>query len=612
MSTVIKKGSGGNTGATLAPMGSILRSRIFEVQPEKIIRFDELGKPVLTPRKKLPSRPELRQQMTQKGFVLTPGGYRPSSLVQHVEPGQALQMFVPGEVEAEPKLIDLESSRIIRKPTQWPIEPADLPALGSGWITYSYWNNGSGHPITSFKTTWQVPPEPEHKGDQTIFLFNGMQNYGANFGLLQPVLHWGAPVAGEAPRWWAGCWYVTSGGFAFHSTLVPVKPGDTLTGVIRTAARSEYLFNYHCYFEGLSDTLLPVHGITELLQCNEVLEAYSITSYADYPATYNTRLRHINILTDSGTPGVNWTPVDAVTDCGQHCVIMNNSAVDGEVALFYRFKEIMDECSVNAPGVAEFGNRLLVAWAGTDPEHRLNIVQSQEEDVWIDKLTLDDTASAGASLCVFRDRLYLAWAGTGNQRLNIMSSTNGLFWEQKVTLNETSEARPTLTVFRDRLVLAWTGTDASRRLNVLFSNDGLNWQDKRTLAEEAIDAPALAAFHDRLFVAWTGTNPTRNLNILSSGDEGQTWQNKVTLPETSVAGPSLFAYSNQLYLSWAGTDINHSLNTIQSDDGVLFAEKVTLWDSSDYTPVLCSCYEGDLGVIWTGRDAFRHLNLMTL
>lgn len=613
MATTTRKKSESDSETALTPGGSIFRNRIVQVQPEKVLQFDRLGNPVLIPRKKLPSRPELRDQMVAKGFALTPGGYRPSSFVQRIEPGQALQFgATPGDGAGEQAIIELASRNIIKKIAQPNLPQSELPALGSGWITYAYWNNGTGHSISDFKTTWRVPPEPESKGNQTIFLFNGIQNYGANFGILQPVLQWGLSAAGGGPYWSVACWYVTSNGHAFHSPLVRVNVGDILVGTINMTGRSGQLFNYDCRFEGINNANLPVYGIAELLWCNETLEAYSIESFSNYPAAYSTPLGGINLLTGNGTPSINWTSVDAVTDCGQHCIVVNNSAVNGEVDLFYRFKEIMNDTAVNAPGAVEFNNRIVVAWAGTDPEQHLNILQSQEEDVWFDKLTLADTSPTGATLCVFRNRLYLAWSGSFNQQLNIMSSADGIYWENKVVLSETSVGRPALTVHRDQLVLGWVGSDLQRHLNVMFSGDGVNWHSKKTLNEEGIDSPALAAFNDRLFIAWTGTNHERSLNIMSSSDLGQSWQNKVILPETSVAGPSLFNYNNQLYLSWSGTDTNHSLNTILSNDGVHFTEKVTLWDSSDFTPILCTCYEGDLGVVWTGRDAFHHLNLMTL
>jgi hypothetical protein len=119
------------------------------------------------------------------GFVLTPGGYRPRSHVHQVQPGEALQI---NQDRAILRHIATGAIREIALPTA---PGTHLPSLGSGWITYAYWNNGTGNTLTSFRTTWQVPPAPATQGSQTIFLFNGIQNNGSNYGILQPV--WCAP-----------------------------------------------------------------------------------------------------------------------------------------------------------------------------------------------------------------------------------------------------------------------------------------------------------------------------------------------------------------------------------------------------------------------------------
>ena len=57
-------------------------------------------------------------------------------------------------------------------------------------------------------------PAPATRSRQTIFLFNGIQNTGANFGILQPVLQYGSSAAGGGAFWSIASWYVTSGGQA--------------------------------------------------------------------------------------------------------------------------------------------------------------------------------------------------------------------------------------------------------------------------------------------------------------------------------------------------------------------------------------------------------------
>ncbi|HLJ86022.1 MAG TPA: hypothetical protein VKZ53_04315 [Candidatus Angelobacter sp.] len=274
-------------------------------------------------------------------------------------------------------------------------------------------------------------------------------------------------------------------------------------------------------------------------------------------------------------------------------------------------KNTLVETAVNAPGVAELNGRTYIAWAGTDSEHRLNVLSSNHRTVWQNKVTLHDTSPVGVSICVFNGRIYLAWSGTGNQQLNVMSSPDGINWINKVTLGETSAHRPVLTVHNNELVLGWTGTDSEHHLNVLFSNDGIHWNDKHTLGETSIDSPALASFQGKLVIAWTGTDSSHRLNVSSSGDRGASWHNKVTLNETSIASPGLLAFAGQLLLSWDGTDADHHINLLRSFDAIHFASKITLNELSVYCPTLGVSY-GSPSITWTGTDSGHHVNLLSV
>ena len=264
-------------------------------------------------------------------FVLTPGGYRHRSLVHPVEAGVAV------DVQADViRLRNVETSDVIEEISPVPTAPGTVPALGSGWITYCYWNNGTGTPLSTFKTMWQVPPPPSvQSSSEVVFLFNGIQNSGTNFGILQPVLQWGVSAAGGGPYWSVASWYVTSGGQAFHTNLVRVNPDDTLVGVMTLTGQSGSSFSYTSQFQGINGTLLPVQNIAELQWCNETLEAYGINSCGNYPDTPMTEYTEIYIRTGAKVPPLNWTPVNRITDCGQHAVVDSNSASYGEVDLYY-------------------------------------------------------------------------------------------------------------------------------------------------------------------------------------------------------------------------------------------------------------------------------------
>lgn len=96
--------------------------------------------------------------------VLTPGGFRPKSLVHHVERTHGLRSvrsIVHKFEKASNALVEVSGAGL---------RFAEVPTLGSGWIADAYWNNGTGNSIISFKTTWQVPAAPTTQGNQTIFL----------------------------------------------------------------------------------------------------------------------------------------------------------------------------------------------------------------------------------------------------------------------------------------------------------------------------------------------------------------------------------------------------------------------------------------------------------
>jgi hypothetical protein len=262
-------------------------------------------------------------------FVLTPGGYRHQSLVHQVEAGVAVNV-------ATDVIRLMQNTNVLQEIPASPTAPGTVPALGSGWITYFYWNNGTGTPVSSFKSMWQVPPPPSVQDPgEVVFLFNGIQNYGANFGILQPVLQWGVSAAGGGAYWSVASWYVTSGGQAFHTNLVRVNPDDTLIGVMTKTGQNGTAFSYTSQFQGIAGTELPVQNIAELMWCNETLEAYGINAAGNYPNTPLTEFTEINIRTGANVPAITWTPVDRVTDTGQHGVVDSNSASYGEVDIFY-------------------------------------------------------------------------------------------------------------------------------------------------------------------------------------------------------------------------------------------------------------------------------------
>jgi hypothetical protein len=221
-----------------------------------------------------------------------------------------------------------------------PTAPAPIT---DGWIVYSGWTNASGNPISYFKTQWSVPPEPASDNGQTVYLFNGIQSFGAGQFILQPVLQWGTSAAGGGSYWSITNWYVGSDDSALYGPLIQVNPGDVLEGIMTLTGQTGANFNYLSSFTGHPTADLVVNNVAELTWANETLECYAFSAFSDYPDTALTAFHDIEIrLRTSTTPfteaqaTINWQVNNDVTDNGQQCLIVSNDSPGGDVYLYYR------------------------------------------------------------------------------------------------------------------------------------------------------------------------------------------------------------------------------------------------------------------------------------
>jgi hypothetical protein len=317
-----------NEDLVFTPGGPRPSGHVQLVCPGEALRLDEGGKISIISQPPPPIYE--RSSAVQDTFVLTPGGYRPPTLVHRVEPNQALHV-----THAKARLMDLATKELTDVP-EAAVQPGDFHAFGSGWITFSSWLNKTSSPLSYFRTTWRVPPAPTTQSDQAIFLFNGMSPSNYLSAILQPVLQWGRTAPGGGAHWSVASWYVLGSGRAFHSALIPVNVGDILTGVMTLTEQADGMFSYNSEFQGLAGTSLTVLDVEELVWCTETLEAYSISHCSDYPDADFVAMEAIKIRTGEAIPTLSWTPVNEVTDCGQHSRVKSDSATDGEVNIYFR------------------------------------------------------------------------------------------------------------------------------------------------------------------------------------------------------------------------------------------------------------------------------------
>ena len=322
----------------ITPGGPRPKDSIHLVGPGEVVSFDERGNARVIPLEQQEGNANMAEDL-----VLTPGGYRPRSVVHVIEPGHVVdgaagrlrELDSSGQVLADFGLIPSFPSNTPLLPGKEAVLAEEEPtAPVSNWIAYAFWNNNPANPISSFTTTWIVPRAHATHSDQLVYLFNGIQSPG---WIYQPVLQWGPSPDGGGNYWAVASWYVgPPGSTTMKSHLTRVNPGDVLVGVMTLTGQSGSSFNYTCQFQGITNSLLRIQNVPQLIQPVITLEAYGIKKCSDYPASDNAVFWGINIQGGSVTPTLNWALVNRVTNCGQHAVVVSNSNPGGEVDIYDR------------------------------------------------------------------------------------------------------------------------------------------------------------------------------------------------------------------------------------------------------------------------------------
>lgn len=175
--------------------------------------------------------------------VITPFGLRDGSTVHKVPAGYQLEKIPNGIRMHNPVTGDYKDFLESSVSTE-----GEVPFTDRGWVTYAMWLNQKKAPISYFSTTWHVPPAPTTYNEQTVFLFNSIEER-SGAAILQPVLQYGPSAAGGGPYWIIACWYVTSS-HAFISPYQEVSPGESLTGIVQLTQNN-----------GKTDALITVRSL---------------------------------------------------------------------------------------------------------------------------------------------------------------------------------------------------------------------------------------------------------------------------------------------------------------------------------------------------------------
>jgi hypothetical protein len=229
------------------------------------------------------------------GFVRTSKGIRPASQVIRVRGGARVSRpFSAGTYQAQ---VLGNLARLA--------QAADTAS--GGWVSWADWRNTAADPIVSFVARWTVPPAPLQSNDQTVYLFNALQDAAGNH-ILQPVLQWGpSPALGSGSQWGAASFWL--GGATdplFCSEFVPLQPGTAVTGRMEVSLQDNGLFSCSCSFDGLPGTELTAENLPPLVDACMTLEAYGIGGGAPYPPTPATDFDSIDVRVGASPAGMSW------------------------------------------------------------------------------------------------------------------------------------------------------------------------------------------------------------------------------------------------------------------------------------------------------------------
>ena len=276
----------------------------------------------------------------------------------------------------------------------------------------------------------------------------------------------------------------------------------------------------------------------------------------------------------------------------------------------------LDEKSYAACAVTSWRDQLYVAWTGTDLflnvtsspgwgvfAGKKRLAQRSYKQVTnssSDSSSSTQTIALPPSMAGFGERLYLAWPGT-DRALNVLGVEPGA-GSSPAKLKERSTESPSLTTSgQGRLTLAWIGTD--RHVNLVkITEDWLAAPSRPEQAKNRLEqaksscAPAVCSHHGRLILAWTGTD--RRVNILTDAQDPSRPPIRLEQAKSSCA-PAVCSHHGRLILAWTGTDRRVNILTDAQDPS---RPPIRLEQAkSSCAPAVCS-HHGNLILAWTGTD----------
>jgi len=226
------------------------------------------------------------------GYVITPYGYFDPSCVTHLAKGDVVRQDAnvvqhTNGASDNIHVCAYPHYKADGEKVMGDEKAVDQPTISHAWVEYAGTTTTSSYGF--MYAYWNVPPAPSTNDGQTVYLFNGLEDYSDVVTIIQPVLGWNSDY-GSA--WGIASWNCCVTGTVFEATPAPVNSGDLILGYMfdtcaagTKSCSSWDIVTYDVTTGGESELLnTSSFGQTFNWAFGGVLEVYNIAQCGDYPS----------------------------------------------------------------------------------------------------------------------------------------------------------------------------------------------------------------------------------------------------------------------------------------------------------------------------------------
>jgi hypothetical protein len=150
--------------------------------------------------------------------------------------------------------------------------------------------------------------------------------------------------------------------------------------------------------------------------------------------------------------------------------------------------------SIDTPALTVFNGQVVMAYTGTDSNHRLNYAVSSDGVTFTQVADNANRAASGPAIAAFGAKTYAAFTGINDHKINIYSSTDGQHYSGQSVPNGTwnSPWRISMASGGGYIYLAWLGYD--NNIYIIRSSNGTSWAMYRSITHfTSVNTPSGAS-----------------------------------------------------------------------------------------------------------------------